>query len=165
MIRPPNLASRPAFDRALAVLAFLLAWAAFSQASPSDGASATRFFGPLPEDRGGDLPTYINAVAAANRSGALVVIEGTCVSACTIKLAAKNRCVRADAILWFHSASEGSAASEIGNIVLIDSYPPRIRDEVLRRHMLDDVEFDPDHTLTGRELIELGEKECPRRTP
>lgn len=120
----------------------------------------TRLFGPYPLDRGGDIPSYVNTIAAANGSGALVVIEGTCVSACTIRLGAKNRCVRSDAILWFHAAVEGSSISATANAVLLDAYPPRVREEVLRRGMLEDVDLNPENTLTGRELIGLGEREC-----
>lgn len=120
----------------------------------------TKIFGPSPVDRGGDIPTYLNSVADANGSRALVVIEGTCISACTIKLAARNRCVRHDAILWFHAAVEGSVISTIGNSILIDAYPPRVREEVLRRHMLENPALDPENTLTGAELIELGERKC-----
>jgi hypothetical protein len=113
-------------------------------------------------DAGGDLPGYLTAVAAANKSGAFVVIEGTCMSACTVKLAAKYRCVRADAILWFHAAQVGSAVSPAANDALLASYPPRVRVEVMRRHMLASPEFDSEHTLTGRELIQLGESECQK---
>jgi hypothetical protein len=120
----------------------------------------TKFFGPQPVDRGGDIPVYMNAIAAANRVEALVVIEGTCASACTIKLSAKNRCVRPDAVLWFHAALEGEFISPAGNALLLDAYPPRVREEVLRRHMLDEIDSDPEHTLTGRELIALGERAC-----
>ncbi len=120
----------------------------------------TKFFGPQPVDHGGDIPVYVNAVAAANRAEALVVIEGTCASACTIKLAAKIRCVMPDAVLWFHSALEGEFISHAGNALLLDAYPPRVREEVVRRHMLDEIESDPEHTLTGRELIALGERAC-----
>ncbi|WP_428990254.1 hypothetical protein [Methylocapsa aurea] len=118
------------------------------------------FFGPHPLDRGGDIPSYMNAVAAANKSGSLVVIEGTCASACTIKLGAKYRCVRPNAILWFHAAVEGSIISTMGNSLLLDTYPPRVREEVLRRHMLDELALNPEHTLTGDELIGLGERAC-----
>ncbi len=143
------------------VLICILTLAAPSRASSHNEVTEwARLFGPWPIDPGGDLSSYIITIADANKSGALVVIEGTCLSACTIKLAAKHRCVRRDAILWFHSAAEGSGASPTGNAVLIESYPPRVRSEVLRRRMLDSTEFDAEHTLTGRELIELGEKEC-----
>lgn len=120
----------------------------------------SKYFGPSPVDRGGDIPSYVNAIAAANSSGALVVIEGTCASACTIRLAARNRCVRPDAVLWFHAAVEGSSISETGNELLLDSYPAPVRAEVVRRRMLEDIAFDPEHTLTGRELIRLGERPC-----
>jgi hypothetical protein len=120
----------------------------------------TAIFGPFPIDQGGDIATYLNAVAEADSSSALVVIEGTCISACTIKLAARRRCVRDNAVLWFHAAVAGSAISTIGNSAMIDAYPPRVREEVLRRHMLDNPSLDPENTLTGRELMRLGEKEC-----
>jgi hypothetical protein len=156
----------PTLSKLGVVAASFFAIAAPAEASSHNEVTAwSRFFGPTPVDQGGDIPSYVSAVAAANESGALVAIEGTCVSACTVKLAAKNRCVVADAVLWFHAANEGSAASPTGNAVLIESYPPRIRSEVLRRHMLDDAAFDPEHTLTGRELIALGEKECGLHAP
>jgi hypothetical protein len=143
------------------ILLSLLAPTASPRASSHNEVTAwARFFGPWPVDEGGDVASYILAIAAANKSETLVIIEGTCLSACTIKLAAKRRCVRPNAILWFHSATQGPVVSPIGNAVLIDAYPPRVRSEVLRRHMLDSTEFDSEHTLTGRELIKLGEKEC-----
>ncbi|HEY8033950.1 MAG TPA: hypothetical protein VIF02_16650 [Methylocella sp.] len=128
----------------------------------------SKFFGPSPLDRGGDVERYVAAVAAANEARTLVVIEGTCESACTIKLAAKYKCVRPNAILWFHSATakavlegeERSFVSVGGNETLLRSYPPQVRHKILLHHMLDNTEFDPENTLTGRELIMLGEKEC-----
>lgn len=141
-------------------------WSLLTFATRADASSHnevtgwTTIFGPFPVDNGGDIPAYVNAIAVANSSGSLVVIEGTCASACTIRLAAKIRCVKPDAILWFHSAVEGASISATGNAVLLDTYPPRVREEVLRRHMLDDVTLNPEHTLTGRELIKLGERAC-----
>ena len=145
----------------LILLSFLTLTAPSRASSHNEVTAWARFFGPWPVDEGGDVASYIIAIAAANKSGALVVIEGTCLSACTIKLAAKHRCVKPNSILWFHSATKGSVVSPIGNAVLIDLYPPRIRGELLRRHMLDTTAFDSEHTLTGRELIKLGEIECP----
>lgn len=145
---------------ALILLSFQTLSAPSLASSHNEVTGWERFFGPWPVDKGGELPNYIIAIAAANNAGTLVVIEGTCLSACTIKLAAKRRCVRPNAILWFHSATQGPVVSPIGNAVLIDAYPPRVRSEVLRRHMLDSTAFDSEHTLTGRELIKLGEKEC-----
>lgn len=152
------------------IVVLLLVLATPSRASSHNEVTIwARLFGPWPVDDGGYIHSYVAAIAAANDAGTLVVIEGTCLSACTIKLAAKNRCVRPNAILWFHSATakaavdratKSSFVSEDGNAVLIRSYPPQVRREVLRRHMLDNVAFDPEHTLTGRELLSLGEKEC-----
>jgi len=147
---------------ALAFIFFLTLAAPLRASSHNEVTEWARLFGPWPVDLGGHLPSYIVAIADANKSGTLVVIEGSCLSACTVKLAAKRRCVRPDAILWFHSAAEDSGVSPTGNAVLIASYPPRVRNEVLRRHMLDSTEFDAEHTLTGRELIKLGEEECPK---
>lgn len=149
--------------RSAAIALLLLSFAVELRASShNEVTGASRFFGPWPVDVGGDLPGYLSEVAAANGSGALVVIEGTCLSACTVKMAARNRCVRANAVLWFHSATVASARSPAGNTALLASYPPRVRREVLRRHMLDSAEFDAEHTLTGRELMQLGESECPK---
>jgi hypothetical protein len=130
--------------------------------------SWSRLLGPLPVDTGGLIDRYVDEVAVANQAGTLVVIEGTCISACTIKLSAENRCVRPNAILWFRSASATafykgvylSAISIDGNETFLDFYPPPVRSEVLKHHMLDDRAFDAEHTLTGWELIRLGERNC-----
>lgn len=150
----------PAFGLVVVLACLLMFVPRTAASSHNEVTSWAKLFGPHPVDRGGDIPSYVNAVAAANRSEALVVIEGTCASACTIKLAAKNRCVRPDAILWFHAALEGSFVSTTGNTLLLDAYPLRVREEVLRRHMLDDTTLNPENTLTGRELIGLGERAC-----
>jgi hypothetical protein len=127
-----------------------------------------RLFGPQPYDPGGPIERYVHEVAVANKAGTLVVIEGTCMSACTMKLSAKNRCVKLNAVLWFHSASasaslDGEKLSFVsldGNKILMSAYPPSVRREVVRRHMLESRAFDVEHTLTGSELIRLGERNC-----
>lgn len=145
----------------LTLLLMVVVHASISHASSHNHVTEwDRWFGPWPMDTGGAMASYLTEVAAANSSGALIIIEGTCMSACTIKLAARHRCVKASAVLWFHAAAVGFAPSPTGNAALVASYPPRVRNEVLRLHMLDGPEFDPEHTLTGRELISLGEKEC-----
>jgi hypothetical protein len=152
---------RRRFAELLTLLLMIVAHASISHASSHNHVTEwDRWFGPWPVDSGGSMATYFTEVAAANRSGVLVVIEGTCMSACTIKLAAQHRCVKASAVLWFHAAAVGFSASPTANAALVAAYPPRVRNEVLRRHMLDEPEFNPEHTLTGRELIGLGEKEC-----
>ena len=150
------------FAELFMVLLVMAGHASISRASSHNPVTGwDRWFGPWPMDTGGAVAVYLTEVAAANASGVVIIIEGTCMSACTIKLAARHRCVKASAVLWFHSATVGTAPSPTGNSALVASYPPRVRNEVLRRHMLDGPEFDPEHTLTGRELIGLGEKECP----
>lgn len=63
-----------------------------------------RPYGPLPHDRGGAIHRYVMTIQDANVRGDRVEIKGTCVSACTMLLGARDVCVHADAMLWFHAA-------------------------------------------------------------
>jgi hypothetical protein len=55
-------------------------------------------------DRGGIIANYRSRYDRLHASGARVVIDGTCASACTLALAYPHTCVTSRARLGFHSA-------------------------------------------------------------
>jgi len=116
-------------------------------------------------DRGGSLNRYIERVVSA--SGQRVVIDGECMSSCTIWLGHRGVCVQRSARLWFHAAQDGTRSmrdgnpwrtvSADGNAALLAFYPPSVREAV--RPWLQSPEY---RTLTGAQLIALGVMECGR---
>ena len=61
----------------------------------------------IAEDRGGRIGAYVNKYESLRSSGESVIIDGHCVSACTIVLGAvprENICVTSRATLGFHAA-------------------------------------------------------------
>lgn len=116
-----------------------------------------------PLDHGGLISDRLREIVAA--SGQRHVIEGDCMSSCTMWLGHKGSCVTPDAVLWFHGAQDGLRAmhdpnpwrtiSADGNATLLAFYPARVRAVVapwLRR-----LDY---HTLTGAQLIALGVPRC-----
>lgn len=58
------------------------------------------------------------------QSGTAIRISGTCMSACTMYLKSPLFCVYPGAELWFHAPTPNS---DEARQLLLDSYPPRIR--------------------------------------
>lgn len=56
-------------------------------------------------DLGGSIGEYEYSFRAAARSGEKIIIDGKCVSACTLALRYPNVCVTSRSILGFHSAT------------------------------------------------------------
>src|SRR3954469_9413778 len=89
----------------------------------------------IAEDRGGQIGPYLQQFAMVRDSGSRVVIDGTCLSACTLVLGTvpKDRiCVTSRANLGFHAAwnmAPGGRAvySEEGTKLLWEVYPTQIR--------------------------------------
>lgn len=116
-----------------------------------------------PLDRGGQIGEYVNRIVAA--AGRQHIISGDCMSACTMWLGHDGVCVTADAVLWFHAASDNmqamrtespwNAISAAGNRALLAMYPPRVR--AIVRPWLQSPDF---HTLSGIELAALGVPLC-----
>lgn len=110
----------------------------------------------IADDRGGQIGNYLEAFATLRNSGETVVIDGTCLSACTLILGMLDRdqvCVTRRARLGFHAAWRPDRhgrpiRSSMGTQVLMEVYPPKVRHWIQRRgglsrHMI---------FLQGREL-------------
>jgi hypothetical protein len=92
-------------------------------------------------DLGGKIGPYLNKYASLRQSGQKVVIDGPCVSACTLVVAVIPRdriCVTQRALLGFHAAwmpdSRGRPVQHREATKLLWSlYPPKVRDWIKRR--------------------------------
>jgi hypothetical protein len=118
-------------------------------------ASATK---RISDDPGGQLGPYLQKLAALRSSGQQVVIDGKCLSACTMVLGVIPRdhiCVTSKAQLGFHAAWRPEAGRQVtsleGTELMMDNYPQPVRDWITRRggltpHMI---------FLSGRELASM----------
>ena len=113
----------------------------------------------ITSDPGGQIGPYLENLASLRSSGEHVVIDGPCLSACTMVLGVIPRdhlCVTARARLGFHTAWRPDSAgrpvvSRDGTELLMTVYPQPVRDWIARRgglspHM---------KYLTGRELTSM----------
>lgn len=100
-----------------------------------------------PLDPGGSIDIYLNAIVYARGRH---VIEGDCMSACTMWLGYRWTCVRPDAELWFHAGSIPVATE-----TMFAMYPPRVKRLVwpfmLSHHLVG---------VPGWQLIRLGVPRC-----
>jgi hypothetical protein len=114
-----------AFVLALSVLA--------SMSSPS---AAMR----IGEDRGGQIGPYLSQYAMVRDSGERVIVDGSCLSACTLVLGTvppDRICVTRRANFGFHAAWNYAAAgrpvtSVEGTRLLWEVYPPNVRQWITR---------------------------------
>ena len=91
-------------------------------------------------DRGGEIVQYLVEFTALERSGARVIIDGPCDSACTLILGiipSARLCVTARARFGFHAArsfdEDGrSLGSPGGTQFLINTYPEPVRAWILK---------------------------------
>jgi hypothetical protein len=104
------------------------------------GASPAAATKRISDDPGGQLGPYLQKLATLRSSGEQVVIDGKCLSACTMVLGVIPRdhiCVTARAQLGFHAAwrPEGGrqVTSREGTDLLMDNYPQEVRDWIARR--------------------------------
>ena len=120
------------------------------------GAVATK---RISDDLGGRIGTYVDQYSAVRASGERVVIDGACLSACTLVLGIVPRsriCVTRRAKLGFHAAwlpgpHGRPIPSEAGTRALWDIYPPHVRRWINRRGGLSStMKF-----LRGRELLSM----------
>jgi hypothetical protein len=86
------------------------------------------------DDRGGDLGTYLLKYSALRTSGKHVVIDGRCLSACTLVLGilpAQRICVTPRAVLGFHathaSSAFSTASSRWSTLTLLQMYPAPVQ--------------------------------------
>jgi hypothetical protein len=94
----------------------------------------------ITEDRGGNIGQYWARYMAVRDSGALVIIDGSCESACTMVLGivpANRICITPNARLGFHAAwRPGFLGLKVTNApatrTLWNFYPPPIRAWIAR---------------------------------
>jgi hypothetical protein len=112
--------------------------AALAAALSTSPASATiRIAG----DGGGQIGAYLQRHEAMRQSGERVVIDGPCLSACTMVLGAipRNRiCVTSRAVLGFHAAydldqSGRQVTSYGGTSLMMSHYPQHVQKWIARR--------------------------------
>lgn len=135
-------------------------------ASCLSASAATAFDLQRPLDHGGHIRDYMGRIT--EQAGRRHVIEGDCMSACTLWLGQKGTCVTPDAVLWFHAATDVTQSmrntnpwrtiSAAGNQTLLANYPPRLRAVVAP--WLESPDY---HTLTGLEVAALGVPLCGKR--
>ena len=119
-------------------------------------ASATMRIG---DDVGGRIGAYVDQYSEVRNSGERVVIDGACLSACTLVLGIvpRNRiCVTRRAMLGFHAAwMPGPAGkpvpSQVGTQALWEVYPPHLRRWINSRGGLSSKMI----FLRGRELSQM----------
>ena len=136
---------------ASAVVGFLL-----SAMTASPAAAEVRIVG----DPGGEVASYVRKYEAMRASGERVVIDGPCLSACTLLLGIVPRdhiCVTHQAVLGFHAASYYDDASRSlvptreGSRLVMQVYPPQIRSWIVRHGGLRPTLIE----LRGRELAQM----------
>jgi hypothetical protein len=123
--------------------------------SVSSASAAVRIAG----DYGGQIGPYLEQFAALRSSGERVIIDGPCLSACTMVLGMIPRdriCVTRRARLGFHAAwnpSENGAqvVSRGGTQLLMEVYPQHVRQWISRRGGLTQRMM----FLSGRELASM----------
>ncbi|MFY9695893.1 MAG: hypothetical protein WA776_08235 [Xanthobacteraceae bacterium] len=135
-----------------AVLAGALASALVTSAASADVR--------IVSDPGGEVSSYIQKFHAMRDSGEHVVIDGPCLSACTLLtgIIPRNRvCVTQRAVLGFHAASYYDDASRSlvptrrGSRLVMGLYPQQIRSWINRHGGLTPRLI----TMRGRELSAL----------
>jgi hypothetical protein len=113
----------------------------------------------IQRDFGGQIGPYLYKYTAMREAGHNVVIDGPCLSACTLALAVIPReriCMTHNAVLGFHAAwSPGADGRPIrstgGTRLLMAVYPPQVRSWIKKRGGLNGKTI----FLRGRELSAL----------
>ena len=85
-------------------------------------------------DYGGDIDSYADFFALAQKSGEPIWVMGACLSACTLVLKNPKACAMPNAYFGFHSARiyskstlETFGDSEVGNQVMWSHYPEHVK--------------------------------------
>jgi hypothetical protein len=113
----------------------------------------------ITSDPGGQIGPYLENLAAIRSSGERVIIDGPCLSACTMVLGVIPRdhiCITPRARLGFHAAwrpdeSGRPVTSPGGTQLLMDVYPQQVRKWIARRGGLSHRMM----YLAGRELASM----------
>ena len=136
-------------------LAAVLFGAVLTAASASTASAVVR----ITSDTGGQIGPYLETLAAIRNSGQRVIIDGPCLSACTMILGVIPReriCVTRRARLGFHAAwhhgDNGRPATNRGGTQLLMAvYPQNVKNWLNRRGGLTrEMKY-----LTGRELASM----------
>jgi hypothetical protein len=118
----------------------------------------------ITSDRGGEIVEYFVKFATLERSGARVVIDGQCESACTLILGiipADRLCVTARARFAFHAAwsldDDGRrTSSPVGTKFLFDTYPEPVRGWIVKNGGLTSRTI----YLSGNGLLAINRQVC-----
>jgi len=110
-------------------------------------------------DLGGQIGHYLDRYAAVRNSGDRVVIDGSCVSACTLVLGvvpSDRICVTSRARLGFHAAwrpagKAGQVTDDGGTQLLLQNYPQAVRSWIAQQGGLTPKMI----YLSGRELAAM----------
>jgi hypothetical protein len=129
--------------------------AATAAISISKAAAATRITG----DRGGQLINYVERFAAARVSGERIIIDGPCLSACTLVIAMLPRgqiCATSNALLGFHAAWRPTTGGRRVRVrtatqLMYEAYPSKVRNWIDRNGGLSERLI----LLAGHELAEV----------
>lgn len=115
-----------------------------------------------PEDmnKGGTVSVFEEWIGEANRKNQLVVIEGSCWSACALKLSAKNVCVYPNATIHFHGVHyEGSNdVLPEDNEKMTAAFPLKIQEWIRQNNALASVKIHK--VMAGRVAITLDIPDC-----
>jgi len=141
---------------AAALAAAVVGFVASSIAAPSVASAEVRIVG----DPGGEVSSYIQKFEQVRASGEHIVIDGPCLSACTLLTGIVPRdhiCVTSRAVLGFHAASYYDDASRSlvptreGSRLVMRLYPAQIRGWIARHGGLTPQLIQ----MRGRELTSL----------
>jgi hypothetical protein len=113
----------------------------------------------ITSDKGGQIGAYVARYTKVRRSGERVVIDGFCLSACTIvvgMIPPERLCATRKAVLGFHAAwfpdgDGGMKPSREATQLLMKFYPPNLREWISRRGGLTPKLM----LLQGRELVAI----------
>jgi hypothetical protein len=136
-------------------LAAILFGAVMAALTVSVAQSAVR----IKEDPGGQIGPYLESLVALRDSGERVIIDGPCLSACTMIVGVippERLCVTPRARLGFHAAwhpteNGRQVTSKAATKLLMDIYPERVRHWIKERGGLSPRMM----YLTGRELASM----------
>jgi len=120
-----------------AAIAAAAATLALSAVSANQASALVR----ISDDVGGRIGRYVETYSAIRNSGEMVVIDGLCLSACTLVLGIVPRhriCITRNATLGFHAAwlpgPEGKPVhSAVGTQALWEFYPQNLRNWINKR--------------------------------
>src|SRR5436309_4264450 len=138
-----------------AVVGATLVGTILAAASAPSASAAVR----IVSDAGGQIGPYLESLAQLRSSGQNVIIDGPCLSACTMVLGVIPReriCVTARARLGFHAAwhpgeNGRPVTSREATKLLMDIYPEHVRSWIAQRGGLSPKMM----FLSGRELASM----------